>query len=500
MFSIRTIKTSSKATAIQVVRYDQRKTVVVKHIGSTHNDTELKLLKKAARDWIKQTTKQVDLFPQKKLLESTNKILVVNKSQYLGERCTFFLEVINKLFSQFGFSRINHPLLLDLVMVRLLKPVSKLQSLKLLSKYFGIHYSRSHLYRQLPLWLNLKDKVEAKVILIAKKHFKFNFKLVFYDVTTLYFESFKDDDLRKCGFSKDSKFNQPQILIGLLVNQDGFPVGYEVFTGNTFEGHTLLPAILKLKLKHQIKNLTVVADAAMISLDNINKLMDQGLSYIVGARLGNLSKDKIETISQKLNQTNGKTTCLKTSYGRLICDFFKKRYHKDKNEMDKQLKKAETAIKQPAKITKRYKFVKQSKKSQPQLNQPLIDKTKLLLGIKGRYTNLKRVSHQTVIGQYRNLWQVEKSFRITKSDLAIRPIYHWKKKAVKAHVLLCFMALSIAKYLEIKTGKSVQKVVEELKMIADARILNKLTGEEVVMRSELTRAVKQILGDLNLSY
>ena len=500
MFSIRTTKTSSKATAVQVVRYDQRKTVVVKHIGSAHNDDELKLFKKAGRDWIKQVTKQIDLFPQEKLSESASKILVVNKSQYLGERYTFFLEVIRRLFHQFGFNRINDPLLLDLVVVRLLEPTSKLKSLDLLAKRFGLYYSRSYLYRRLPLWLDLKDKIEAKIILIAKKHFNFDFKLVFYDVTTLYFESFKDDSLRKCGFSKDSKFNQPQILIGLLVNRDGFPIGYEIFTGNTFEGHTLLPAILKLRKKHRIKNLTVVADAAMISLANINQLVDHQLNYIVGARLSNIQADQIKTISQKLNQNNGKTICLNTNYGRLICDFSKKRCHKDKSEMNKQLEKAMMAIRQPAKITKRYKFIKQSKKSRPELNQPLIDKAKLLLGIKGHYTNLERVSHQTIIRQYRNLWQVEKSFRIAKSDLEIRPVYHWKQKAVKTHILLCFMALSIAKYIEIKTGKSLQKVVEELKAVADARILNKLTGEEIVMRSNLTKEVKQVLSALNLSY
>lgn len=496
MFSIRSVKTSSGAIAIQVIRYQYRKTIVLAHIGSAHSQKEIKLLKQAALDWIRQKTRQIDLFSKKK--PSVNKILLVDKAQYLGERYTFFSEIIFQLFNLFGFTQTEDVMLLHMVLIRILEPASKLRSIELLKEYFGISYSRSNLYRQMPQWTCLKDGIESKVVLVAKKHFGFNFKLVFYDVTTLYFESFTSDDLRKLGFSKDYKFNQPQILIGLLVTKDGFPVAYEVFEGNTFEGHTLLPAILRLKQKYEIDKLTIVADAAMLSLDNIQKLLDQKLYYIVGARLGNMNIGRIRKLSNKVNGKDGSTVRIKTDYGFLICDFSRKRYNKDKHDMDKQIKKAKAIIAQPSKSTKRYKFVKQSK-NKLELNQSLIDKTNLLLGIKGYYTNLQD-KDENIIKAYRGLWQIEKSFRIAKSDLEIRPIYHWKQKAIKAHILLCFMALSIIKYMEIKTDVSSQKIIRLLKSVTDARILNKLTGEEVVMRSEISDEVKRIVKLMNLSY
>jgi len=169
-------------------------------------------------------------------------------------------------------------LLTDLVLMRIIEPASKLRSLELLKDYFGVKHLRKHFYEALPQIATLKDQVEKKAIALAKKEFNFDFSLVFYDVTTLYFESFKADDLRKPGFSKDGKSAQPQIVIGLIVNYDGFPIAYEIFEGNRFEGHTLIPVILAFKKKHKIKTLTVVADAAMISQDNIKALEENGIN------------------------------------------------------------------------------------------------------------------------------------------------------------------------------------------------------------------------------
>ena len=183
--------------------------------------------------------------------------------------------------------------------------------------------------------------------MIAKKEFAFDFSLVFYDVTTLYFESFEEDELRQCGFSKDNKFNQPQIVLGLLVNVEGFPLGYQIFEGKKFEGHTLIPIILKFKRKHKIEKLTVVADAAMISDENIKALTKAGLDYIVGARVAKLSLKDIEGVNKKLFGYDGLTMRMQTKYGDLICEFSQKRYAKDKQEMEKQIARAEKYLKNP---------------------------------------------------------------------------------------------------------------------------------------------------------
>lgn len=500
MYHVRTTQTASFKTAVQVVRYEKRRTMVVKHVGSAGNPEEVLLLKRLARKWIEISTKQSRLFPDEN--ETTATLTPLQKYQYLGIRYFFAYEIINKLFYLVGFHQVRNRLLLDLVLIRLIEPTSKLRSLVLLRELFDITYHRSYVYRNLPLFLSFKERVEQKAMAFARKHLNFDFTIVFYDVTTLYFETDRRDNLRQCGFSKDNKFNQPQILVGIIVNDDGFPLSFEVFEGKKFEGHTLLPAVCRFKDKYAIENLTIVADAAMLSLDNIGKLIDHELSYIVGARVGNLPLSTVKTISSELNRRNGHSLRLPTKHGFLVCDFSAERYRKDKHEMDKQVKKAVDVFNHPAKDKKgtKIKFLKNIRKTKYGLNQKLIDKTKLLLGIKGYYTNLDKISNQDIIKQYHNLWRVEKAFRIAKSDLRTRPIYHFKNRTIQAHILICFMALCVAKYMEITTGKSVQYILNLLKSVTDARMLNTVTNQETTVRSVLPEELKQLLKTMGVSY
>ncbi|OFW80593.1 MAG: hypothetical protein A2887_04400, partial [Alphaproteobacteria bacterium RIFCSPLOWO2_01_FULL_40_26] len=344
-------------------------------------------------------------------------------------------------------------------------------------------------------FVDLKDEIESKVVAVAKKHFGFSFSLVFYDLTTLYFESFETDDIRRIGFSKDNKASNPQIMIGLLVNDLGFPISYQLFPGNKFEGHTLMPSILSLKKKHKIDQMTVVADSAMISDQNVEFLKAEKLHYIVAARTANLPIQTIEEIAKQLNQKYEITIRIPTlSKGDLILSFSQKRYVKEKHEMEKQLEKANHYLKHPssAEIIKRTKFLK-GKKLGYELNQELIHKASLLLGIKGYYTNCSNLSNEEVISHYKNLWHVEQTFRISKSDLKARPIFHFNEPAIKAHLLICFMALAIAKYIEIKTNRSIKAVTKELKKSINARIYDEVNKREVIMKPKISDEVRNIL-------
>jgi transposase len=418
----------------------------------------------------------------------------------------------------------EYQLLLDLVLIRIVQPASKLESFALLSELFGIHHKRADFYRFLPAIAGLKEVIEKSVIAVASTYFSFDFHIVFYDVTTLYFESFTEDEdsldtdgnviekgFKKNGFSKDLKFNQPQIVIGLIVNKDGFPISYEIFEGNTFEGDTFIPIITGFKKKHAIDSLIVVADAAMISFDNVKKLKENSLSYIVGGRIANLKRSQIEEVSTALigqaadeltlKKKDGTAARIETERGLLICDFSFKRYQKDKREMEKQLAKAKSKLEKNDGV-KRVKFLKNKKKKKTEqiLNSDLIEKTKLLLGIKGYYTNLIDTDNKTIIDQYHNLWQVEKAFRIAKSDLQTRPIYHFKKQTIEAHILICFMALTVCKYMELKTEKSTKVIIKLLKQVTDARILHTLTNQEIILRSEISTETQQIVKKLSLSH
>ncbi len=355
MYHIRKTKTASGATAVQVVSYFERKMTLSKHIGSGHTEEEIEALLKIARAWIKKVSKQQDLFDKVEIPKPS--LALLDKCEYIGFRHTFIYEILIKLLDRFEFTTVGNSLLHDLVIMRIIQPASKLQSLELLNEYFGINHRRQTFYETLPKILPLKDTIEKLTVKLAKDELAFDFSLVFYDVTTLYFESFSADELRKNGFSKDSKSQQPQIVIGLMVTGQGFPIAYEVFPGNKFEGHTLIPVVKSFKDKHQIATLTVVADAGMISMENVTALNESGLQYIVGARLGNITPKTLASISGTLNRRDGATTRITTLHGDLICDFSEKRYAKDDREMKKQIKKAEELLKNP-KEAKRTKFIK----------------------------------------------------------------------------------------------------------------------------------------------
>jgi len=495
MLHIRTTKTASNSTAVQVVKYKDRKLIVVKHLGSAKYPDEIEKLKEAAQEWIEKETKQETLFSS----QSKESPFDQGRYQYVGFRYAFTYENLFALCKAFKFHQLDNQLLLDLVIARIIEPGSKNHSVEFLKQFTGREHRREYFYRQLSKLLEAKSSVLSKVTSFARKEFGFNFSLVFYDVTTLYFESTETDELRQCGFSKDNKFNQPQIVLGLLVTSEGFPIGYQIFEGKKFEGHTMLPVIRGFKQKHRIKTFTVVADAAMISAENIKVLRSEKLQYIVGARAANLSMDFIKTISAQLNRQDTKTIRLKTILGNLVCEFSAKRFAKDKREMEKGIAKAENILKYPGTM-KRVKFIT-SENNTYSLNSSLINKTELLLGIKGYYTNLSDsdASDQFIIEHYHNLWHVEQAFRLTKSDLQIRPIYHFKPEAIEAHVLICFMALALCKNMEIKTGKSTKSILKLLNGVTDAIILDKESGHKFTLRSIISSEVKNVLSKMALT-
>lgn len=527
MLKLRTTKTASGKTAVQVVERSQQKTRIIKHIGSAGNEDELKLLRKRAERYIIDSTSNHPLFPelfgmnQPLLLSEAEQ--VVNRLSFIASFHVFAYEFLSYFYEQNGLINVQNILLQDLSLMRVIEPCSKLRSISLLEKYFNRSYAKDTVYEGLAKLTLLKEGVEKTAVLYAEKTFGFDFSMVFYDVTTLYYESFTEDEdifdeegnmiekgLRKGGLGKEIKIGQPIITIGLMVTKEGFPVSYEVYEGNTFEGDTFIPSILSFKKKHSIQTLTIVADAAMISFDNVEKLKEQKLSYIVGARMASLKQAEMKQAhtgligqnqtGEELQKIDGASLQIQTERGLLICDFSLKRYLKDKREMEKQITRAENLV---AKNTegKRTKFLirkqsgektgKKKKKGEEkdkayEINTKLIEKTKLLLGIKGYYTNLfekdEKLTDQDIIKHYHSLWHVEKAFRIAKSDLQARPIFHHKRASIEAHILIVFVSLCIAKSIELKTGYSIQKVKDMIWGIVDITLEDSLTGKRYVKR------------------
>jgi len=494
---IRKTKTASGSTAIQAVTYKNRKMVVLKHFGSAKTVEELDALREDAHVWLEKYTKQPSLFTRK----DGSRILHLGVNRCVGIRYSCAYIVFTEILKHIGFSAFNNRLLLDLVIMRIFEPSSKLRAIELLDRYFGVAYAQRTLYRELPKLVRYKKKAEEIAVSFAQKQLSCDFSFVLYDVTTLYFESFKADDLRKCGFSKDNKHAQPQVVIGLLVNADGFPLQYDIFAGNTFEGKTMLPVLRTFMDTHNTNTCCVVADAAMMSLQNINELKKEGFQYIVGARVANLSPRIIDIIADTLKeQRDGTSVRISTPHGDMIASFSSVRYRKDKSDMEKQITKAKNlvAAQEPG---KRSKFIMSTVKEYA-LNEELITKTKKLLGIKGYYTNIaqNKMSDAQVIAHYGSLWHVEQAFRMSKNDLVVRPIFHYKKDSIKAHLVICFISLAVGKFLELKSGISLRRIVDLLKQVQDARIMNTQTNEEILLPAFVSQDTKYILEKLGVSY
>ena len=486
--TIRTVRTASGATAMQIIRYANNKRIVVKHIGSAHTDDELAALCSEAEQICEQLSPQLSLFS---LVESPSRLMHMDHLTLQTVTHCFAYEALKKCSQLCGLGFLS-PLYQDIALMRIIEPASKLRTITLLQRYFNVAYAERTVYRLLPKLIAQKESIENAAYQTALTYFGESFALVLYDVTTLYFESHEpDDELRAKGFSKDDKSKQPQIVIGLLVTPQGFPLMHEVYKGNTFEGHTMLDVIKKFQKRHVNVKPIVVADAAMLSRENMQYLEDEGYRYIVGARLANTPRSFIDTIAAKLSRKDN--LAIRLSYPNrsfdVVCAYSSQREKKDRRQFEKQITKA-TQLIAKKESGKRAKFVKKSLdgKSSFILDQELKEKTEKLLGIKGYCTNIpeSEISNEQVISYYHDLWRIEQAFRISKTDLKTRPVFHYAHEAVQAHVLLCFMALMMGKFLEIKTGLSLQRVRDILWNVHEAHIQDELTGRRITLQTNLT--------------
>lgn len=356
--------------------------------------------------------------------------------------------------------------------MQLLEPASKIKSIILLKKYFNIEYKKTSVFRELLKLVSLKEKATDIAIKYAKKHLGFDFTLVFYDVTTLYFETHKEDDFRRYGFSKDNKQNQPQILIGLVVNEIGFPIYYDIFNGNAYEGKTMIPIISSLKKKYKIDKFMVIADAGMLLENNLKELEKQHIDYVVGSRVKNLNLHQAKAISEVLKQTDKKII----RQDKVIYEYSTKRARKDKTDNGKQIEKAHLLLNNPSKIIRKSKFLSIDSKKNFKLNETAIEKYRLLEGIKGYRTNVTKLSEKLLIERYKDLWRVEQSFRIAKSDLSARPIYHRKRESIKYHILIVFVALCMTKVIELDKKTSLKNVIDDLKDKWTITLVDEISG------------------------
>jgi transposase len=441
----------SGVISVQIIDKSSGKYQLVKTVGSSKDANKIQILLKKAQEHLAELTGQRSInFEYDKEKELVDLFFNgIDTIRLAGPEL-----VLGKLFDSIGFNKIKDSLFRHLVIARLCYPVSKLKTTDYLFKYKGIQVDVDRLYRYLDkLYNKQKELVQQISFEHTLKVLNNQISVVFYDVTTLYFEIEDQDDLRKTGFSKEGKHQHPQILLGLLISVDGYPLAYEIFEGNKYEGYTMLPVLEAFKAKYKLENLVVVADAGLLSNENISELQASKYKYILGARIKN-EKHRLQEKILALSVKNGKCKELQRDGNtRLIISYSEGRAKKDASNRKRGLEKIERAI-EKGKLTKsniNNRGYNKYLKLEGDINVSIdYDKWKddaKWDGLKGYITNTK-LNKEQVIEQYGNLWKIEKAFRISKTDLRIRPIYHRLRHRIEAHICIAFCAYKIYKELE----------------------------------------------------
>lgn len=501
---IRCKKNKSGVISVQVIDKSSGKYKLIKTIGSSWNEPDIQKLVNQGNKWIKDYTGVLELdFSDE--LRITHQIL--NGIAQLTVKGTELL--LGKLFSEVGFSLIEDELFRQLVIARLCYPTSKLGTTDYLYKYQNVQIDVQTVYRYLDkLYNKQKELVQTISYEHTLKILNNSISIVFYDVTTLYFEADNEDELRKTGFSKEGKHQHPQVVLGLLVSVDGYPLAYEIFEGNKFEGYTMLPVIDAFKNKYKLDKLVIVADSGLLSNENINELQTKGYEYILGARIKN-EKHDIKNKILGLKLSNGESQIIqKDEATRLIISFSEARAVKDKANRLKGLKKLEKQVNN-GKLTKANisnrgynKYLRLDGTVSISIDEQKVQADGKWDGLKGYLTNTT-LSKDSIIDNYSHLWKIEKAFRITKTDLKIRPVYHFKSRRIEAHICISFAAYKIYKELErqLKEKKSPltpEKAIDIAKTIYSITLTTPTSKEQVTKTLILNEEQKNLMSLFNL--
>ena len=531
---------------------------IIKHVGVALDDKELQELKSLAISLKAEleSKNQLPLYsPQeiedmanracdKKDKESVNTENEINREDYAVNLLDMLEEdrvikgiheVYGKLYDEINLKSIipnpsrhvaTSKALKEMVLARVANPDSKSGSVDMLSSKFGVNLNLKTVYRMMDMIDDKQAKKLNKLVLTQTKSLLDDkIDVIFFDATTLYFESFtedidnpedKDEAIRKNGYSKDGKFNQPQVVLALLVTKQGLPVGYKAFSGDTFDGHTIIPSLKEIEDEFKVDKIVYVADAGMFNKTNLEEFdKNKNMTYIVGAKIKTMSKVFKEQIlkTDDFKEINDDTKVKTLDYKgkKLLVSYSKKRAKKDKHDREKAIAKLKKRLEDSKSVKsqlsnngyKKYLQLESSDKNRScdlsiTLNEEKITEDEAWDGLKGIVTNNETLSSEELIHQYSNLWQVEESFRITKHDLKIRPIYHWKPSRVKAHLAISFMAYTLVRYLEYRVRLQYKKLSPEkirqiLLSVQTSILYDTTTDKKFAMPSKYLMMLKRFI-------
>src|SRR6516162_6777064 len=483
---MRTVKTTSGATAVQIVWSSRRGSREIEHLGSAHDEAQLEALKAAARQKIAAGQQELDLGLQP--AEGGPLPITSSKMSHL-------VDSLERAYRVLGLEEAagGDEVFRQLVLARIIEPGSKLDSLRVLDEAGVVPASYRTLKRRLPGYAQQEWRQRLSEACAA--HARLGpASLVLYDVSTLYFETGQGDGFREPGFSKERRL-EPQITIGLLTDQAGFPLMLSAFEGNRAETKTMLPVIEKFMAAHQLPDVTVVADAGMISEANQKAIEAAGLSFILGVKIPDVPfavgqwrrehPDEDIPDGHVFTQPWPAGPSSKRRDQVIYYQFKADRARRTLRGIDEQVAKAARAVAGLAPV-KRNRFIALDGTAKS-VNRELEAKARDLAGLKGYVTNLAAcpdgtpVTADFVISSYRRLFEIEKSFRMSKSDLQARPIYHRKRDSIEAHLTIVFAALAVSRWIEARTGWSIRKFVKTARRY---RIIQIQAGRQTITAAD----------------
>jgi len=478
---VRKKKNKSGVISVQVIDKSSGKYKVIKTIGSSSVDTDIEMFNQQGVDYISHYEGQQTFDFTTQDFKETVKQSIRNIS-IEGVHL-----LVGRIYTEIGFDSVCNDLLKQLVLIRLSHPASKLKTTQYLYRYFSVDIKEDRIYRYLDkIYSDYKEALQQISYEHTKKVLGGIVSVVFYDVTTIYFQIDNEDDVRKRGFSKEGRHQNPQIVLGLLVGVEGYPLTYEIHEGNKFEGHTMLPVIDTFKNKYDLEKLVVVADSGLLSSSNVKELQEKGYEFILGARIKNESKSIKEKILALNLEEKSSAVIPKTDGTRLIVGYTERRAKKDRHNRQRGLIKLEQKIKS-GKLTKSSinnrgynKYLQLEGDVNISINHEKFEEDASWDGLKGYLTNTT-LTKQEIICNYGQLWKIEKAFRVSKHDLKIRPIYHRLQKRIEAHITINFIAYKVYKELErqlkLKTDNmSPEKAIDIAKSIYAIEIVDPTNG------------------------
>jgi hypothetical protein len=459
---------------VQIVHGSRRGARDIEHLGSAHDAQAVEALKAVARQRVAGGQGELELGFDAETVGAGGS----GPLQIVSAQMTPLWDALCACYDQLGLGEATDgdEVFRQLVLARIIEPTSKQDSLRVLAEAGIDATSYATVKRRLQGYAD--DAWRRKLATACAAHAALGpTSLVMFDVSTLYFETDTGDGFREPGFSKERRL-EPQITIGLLTDASGFPLMVEAFEGNRAETTTMLPTITAFMAAHQLAEVTVVADAGMVSEANRRAIEDAGLSFILGAR--------IPDVPYVVTEWRGKHPDQPTPDGLILTQprpagpadkrrdevvyyqYKADRARRTLRGIDEQVAKAEKAVagKVPVKRNRFIKLVGADKS----VNRTLEAKARALAGWKGYITNLPDPSAEFTIGAYHRLYEIERSFRMSKHDLAARPIYHHKRASIEAHLTIVFAALAVGRLVEDRTGWSIRRFVQTTRRYRTVKI------------------------------